>query len=46
VRIFPILFGEASNTEMATLAQLSGGRVFDGRRAALSLVFKDIRGYQ
>ena len=46
VRIFPILFGEASNTEMATLAQLTGGRVFDGRRAALSLVFKDIRGYQ
>lgn len=46
VRIFPILFGEASNTEMATLAQLTGGRVFDGRKAALSLVFKDIRGYQ
>lgn len=46
VRIFPILFGEASNAEMTTLAQLTGGRVFDGRKSALSLVFKDIRGYQ
>ena len=45
-RVFPILFGEASNAEMATLAQITGGRVFDGRKAALSLVFKDIRGYQ
>jgi Ca-activated chloride channel family protein len=45
-RVFPILFGEASNAEMAALAQFTGGRVFDGRKAALSLVFKDIRGYQ
>lgn len=45
-RVFPILFGEASHAEMATLAQITGGRVFDGRKAALSLVFKDIRGYQ
>ncbi len=46
VRIFPILFGEASNADMTAIAELSGGRVFDGRKAALSLVFKDIRGYQ
>jgi Ca-activated chloride channel family protein len=45
-RVFPILFGEASNAEMSALAQFTGGRVFDGRKAALSLVFKDIRGYQ
>ncbi len=45
-RVFPILFGEASNAEMTELAQFTGGRVFDGRKAALSLVFKDIRGYQ
>jgi len=45
-RVFPILFGESSNTEMAALAQFSGGRVFDGRKAALALVFKEIRGYQ
>jgi Ca-activated chloride channel family protein len=46
VRIFPILFGEASNAEMSTVAEASGGRVFDGRKSALALVFKEIRGYQ
>ncbi len=46
VRIFPILYGEASNADMAAVAEASGGRVFDGRKAALALVFKDIRGYQ
>lgn len=45
-RVFPILFGEASNADMAALAQFTGGRVFDGRKAALALVFKEIRGYQ
>ena len=45
-RVFPILFGEASVDEMTQLAALTGGRVFDGRKAALGLVFKDIRGYQ
>ena len=45
-RIFPILFGEASNADMAALADGSGGRVFDGRKSALALVFKEIRGYQ
>jgi Ca-activated chloride channel family protein len=46
VRIFPILFGEASNADMTALAELSGGRVFDGRSASLARVFKEIRGYQ
>jgi Ca-activated chloride channel family protein len=45
-RVFPILFGEGNPGEMSDLAQLSGGRVFDGRKAALALVFKEIRGYQ
>ena len=45
-RVFPILFGEASNDEMTQLAQWTGGRVFDGRKAALAVVFKEIRGYQ
>ena len=45
-RVFPILFGEANNAEMDELAQATGGRVFDGRKAALGLVFKEIRGYQ
>lgn len=46
VRIFPIVFGEASSTEMARIAEVSGGRVFDARSADLGAVFKDIRGYQ
>lgn len=46
VRIFPILFGEANNADMAALADGSGGRVFDGRKSSLAPVFKEIRGYQ
>jgi Ca-activated chloride channel family protein len=45
-RVFPILFGEASPADMAGLAQFTGGRLFDGRKAALAQVFKEIRGYQ
>jgi len=45
-RIFPILFGEGNVAEMQALAQLAGGRVFDGRKSRLALVFKEIRGYQ
>lgn len=46
VRIFPILFGDASQSEMQHIAALGGGRVFDARSASLEAVFKDIRGYQ
>ncbi|RQO45081.1 VWA domain-containing protein [Variovorax sp. KBW07] len=45
-RIFPILFGEANASEMQQIAQLSGGREFDGRKLQLGQVFKEIRGYQ
>ena len=46
VKVFPILFGEANIDEMTKLAELTGGRTFDARKQALSVVFKDIRGYQ
>jgi Ca-activated chloride channel family protein len=46
VRIFPILFGEGNVAEMQQIAQLSGGREFDGRKFQLGQVFKEIRGYQ
>lgn len=46
VPVFPIIFGEARSSEMQALAQLTGGRAFDARKAALPLVFKEIRGYQ
>jgi Ca-activated chloride channel family protein len=45
-RIFPILFGEGNVGEMQQLAELSGGREFDGRKLQLGQVFKEIRGYQ
>jgi Ca-activated chloride channel homolog len=45
-RIFPILFGESNVAEMQQIAQLSGGREFDGRKFQLGQVFKEIRGYQ
>ncbi|AXQ29930.1 VWA domain-containing protein [Solimonas sp. K1W22B-7] len=46
IRVFPILFGESNNDEMKALAELTGGRVFDGRKTSLVQVFRDIRGYQ
>lgn len=46
VRVFPILFGEGNVKEMERLADLTGGRMFDGRTASLSQVFREIRGYQ
>jgi Ca-activated chloride channel family protein len=46
VRTFTVLFGEANPTELQTLADVTGGKVFDGRSANLSGVFKEIRGYQ
>lgn len=46
VRVFPILFGAASVAEMSRIAEVSGGRVFDGKSASLDAVFRDIRGYQ
>jgi Ca-activated chloride channel homolog len=44
-RVFPILFGESNTDDMQAVAQATGGRVFDGRKAQLAKVFKEIRGY-
>jgi Ca-activated chloride channel homolog len=47
IRVFPVLFGDANLGEMEKLAQMTGGRTFDGRASAsLARVFKDIRAYQ
>lgn len=46
IRVFPILFGDADPDEMKSLAQATGGQVFDAKSKSLTLVFKDIRGYQ
>ncbi|MDH0866490.1 VWA domain-containing protein [Mitsuaria sp. GD03876] len=45
-RVFPILFGEGNVDEMKQIAQMTGGREFDGRRSRLAQVFREIRGYQ
>jgi Ca-activated chloride channel family protein len=46
IRVFPILFGEASPKDLQELADVTGGRAFDSRSKALAAVFKEIRGYQ
>ncbi|MCD0451877.1 substrate-binding and VWA domain-containing protein [Actinocorallia sp. API 0066] len=46
VPVFPVLFGEAKETEMRDLAALTGGRSFDARKQPLETVFREIRGYQ
>lgn len=45
-RVFPILFGEGNVDEMKQIAQMTGGREFDGRSSRLAQVFREIRGYQ
>ncbi len=46
VRTFPILFGASNDEEMRSIAELTGGRVFDAKKQSLTRVFKSIRGYQ
>jgi Ca-activated chloride channel family protein len=46
VRVFPIIFGEASPGELKKLAEVTGGRLFDGRKESLADIFREIRGYQ
>lgn len=45
IKTFPILFGEADTQAMQQLADMTGGKVFDGNKN-LSTAFKAIRGYQ
>jgi Ca-activated chloride channel homolog len=46
IKVFPVIFGEASPEQLTQLANLTGGRTFDGSHEPLSVVFKEIRGYQ
>ncbi|WP_159064775.1 vWA domain-containing protein [Thaumasiovibrio subtropicus] len=46
IRTFPVLFAGSDDSEMKSVAELTGGRTFDGRKVSLSHVFKKIRGYQ
>jgi Ca-activated chloride channel family protein len=44
-KVFPVLFGSASEAEMKALAEMSAGLMFDGKKS-LASAFKSIRGYQ
>jgi Ca-activated chloride channel family protein len=46
VHTFPIIFGEASPAALKQVADVTGGQTFDARTVSMSLVFKQIRGYQ
>lgn len=46
IRVFTVLFGDANREAMAEIAELTGGRMFDGTKESLSFIFKQIRGYQ
>ena len=46
IPVFVILYGEAKESEMKELADLTGGAVFDAINGDLSDAFKEIRGYQ
>ncbi|MCA9957786.1 MAG: VWA domain-containing protein [Anaerolineales bacterium] len=46
IRTFTVLFGNADEDTMTDIADLTGGRVFDSTEESLSLIFKQIRGYQ
>ena len=44
--VFPILFGDSDRSELAHIADLTGGRLFDARSGSLDGAFEEIRGYQ
>jgi Ca-activated chloride channel family protein len=45
IKAFTVLLGEASPDQLSQLADLPGGQVFDARKAPLSQIFKQVRGY-
>ncbi|MFD4572197.1 substrate-binding domain-containing protein [Streptomyces sp. NPDC058417] len=46
IPVFPILFGDSDRAELAHIADLTGGRLFDARTGSLDGAFEEIRGYQ
>ncbi|WP_030326652.1 substrate-binding and vWA domain-containing protein [Streptomyces sp. NRRL B-3229] len=46
IPVFPILFGDSDRSELAHIADLTGGRLFDAQQGSLDGAFKEIRGYQ
>ena len=46
VPTFPILFGDAKTDAMQSIADLTGGKLFDAKSTSLESIFKQIRGYE
>jgi len=46
IRVFTISFGSAREDELKRLAEMTGGRSFDGTKSGLQAIFKEVRGYQ
>ncbi|MCT2592809.1 substrate-binding and VWA domain-containing protein [Streptomyces sp. N2-109] len=44
--VFPILFGDSDHAELTSIAELTGGRLFDANEGSLAGAFEEIRGYQ
>ena len=44
IPVYSIMFGEASDTQLNELAELTNGKVFDGTKNLIR-AFKEIRGY-
>jgi len=45
VPIFPIMFADADDAQLKPLADLSGGKLFDGRAEDLAATFREVKGY-
>ncbi|GAA2551166.1 MULTISPECIES: vWA domain-containing protein [Streptomyces] len=45
IPVFPVLFGDSDRAELEHIAELTGGRLFDGQ-GSLDGAFEEIRGYQ
>jgi Ca-activated chloride channel family protein len=46
IPVFPVLFGDSDRAQLAHIAELTGGRLFDARKGSLDGAFEEIRGYQ
>jgi Ca-activated chloride channel family protein len=46
VHVYPVLFGDAKQSDMQSIADLTGGKLFDATSDSLETIFKQIRGYQ
>ncbi|MQY14837.1 hypothetical protein SRB5_50130 [Streptomyces sp. RB5] len=44
--VFPIVFGDSDRSQLAGIAELTGGRLFDATEGPLDAAFEEIRGYQ